>query len=172
MWKFLRTGGFKPENEIVFGGEVLMVNSIDIDYSDSNLDEKIFEKENKETEKMLKALLPNEKIWKTKKGRLQKPVEITLNLKNIRTYGECDHTYVYSKVDEIQLIKSTTAQIKYDEEGMAYGVNKDKDVELLYEVYSKDGYANMRKQPDKNSQVVSKLENRKNDLYMVVPVGE
>lgn len=161
---------FKPEDERAFGGQILTLYSINMDYY-KNYDEKMFERENKETEKLLKNILPNEKIWKTRKGRLQKPVEVTIDLNNIKTLTECDYTSIYSKVDEIKLIKSTSAKIEYDEEGISHGVNRDRNATLHYEVYSKDGYANMRKYPDKNSQVTVKISNGES-LHMGVPVGE
>ena len=160
---------FYPENKNIANNKVivLMPNDFTFYNQDMNWD---YEKEFAENEKakieILKKIFPEEvkKMEKIQKGELQSPARV--KIKKVTPYTECDFTTVYAQVTEIKKIDGTKSKItklkvkKLDESGDFDDPNPDEFGYLEeYRVNAKDGYANMREKPTKDSKVISKLDN-------------
>ena len=160
---------FYPENKDIAHNKiiVLMPNDFTFYNQDMNWD---YEKEFAENEKakieILKKIFPEEvkKMEKIQKGELQSPARV--KIKKVTPYTECDFTTVYAQVTEIKKIDGIKSKItklkvkKLDESGDFDDPNPDEFGYLEeYRVNAKDGYANMREKPTKDSKVISKLDN-------------
>ena len=160
---------FYPENKDIAHNKiiVLMPNDFTFYNQDMNWD---YEKEFAENEKakieILKKIFPEEvkKMEKIQKGELQSPVRV--KIKKVTPYTECDFTTVYAQVTEIKKIDGTKSKItklevkKSDESDDFDEPHLDEAGYLReYRVNSKDGYANMREKPTKDSKVISNLDN-------------
>ena len=160
---------FYPENKNIANNKVivLMPNDFTFYNQDMNWD---YEKEFAENEKakieILKKIFPEEvkKMEKIQKGELQSPVKV--KIKKVTPYTECDFTTVYAQVTEINKIDGTKSQItelevkKSDESDDFDEPHLDEVGDLKkYEISSKDGYANIREKPTKDSKIVLKLNN-------------
>ena len=160
---------FYPENKNIAHNKVivLMPNDFTFYNQDMNWD---YEKEFAENEKakieILKKIFPEEvkKMEKIQKGELQSPARV--KIKKVTPYTECDFTTVYAQVIELKKIEGAKPKItklkvkKLDESGDFDDPNLDEFGYLEeYRVNAKDGYANMREKPTKDSKVISKLDN-------------
>ena len=160
---------FYPENKDIAHNKiiVLMPNDFTFYNQDMNWD---YEKEFAENEKakieILKKIFPEEvkKMEKIQKGELQSPARV--KIKKVTPYTECDFTTVYAQVIELEKIEGAKPKItklkvkKLDESGDFDDSNPDEFGYLEeYRVNAKDGYANMREKPTKDSKVISKLDN-------------
>jgi len=160
---------FYPENKNIANNKVivLMPNDFTFYNQDMNWD---YEKEFSENEKakieILKKIFPEEvkKMEKIQKGELQSPARV--KIKKVTPYTECDFTTVYAQVIELKKIEGAKPKItklkvkKLDESGDFDDPNPDEFGYLEeYRVNAKDGYANMREKPTKDSKVISKLDN-------------
>ena len=160
---------FYPENKDIAHNKVivLMPNDFTFYNQDMNWD---YEKEFAENEKakieILKKIFPEEvkKMEKIQKGELQSPARV--EIKKVTPYTECDFTTVYAQVIELKKIEGAKPKItklkvkKLDESGDFDDPNLDEFGYLEeYRVNAKDGYANMREKPTKDSKVISKLDN-------------
>ena len=160
---------FYPENKDIAHNKVivLMPNDFTFYNQDMNWD---YEKEFAENEKakieILKKIFPEEvkKIEKIQKGELQSPARV--KIKKVTPYTECDFTTVYAQVIELEKIEGAKPKItklkvkKLDESDDFDDPNPDEFGYLEeYRVNAKDGYANMREKPTKDSKVISKLDN-------------
>ena len=160
---------FYPENKDIAHNKiiVLMPNDFTFYNQDMNWD---YEKEFAENEKakieILKKIFPEEvkKMEKIQKGELQSPARV--KIKKVTPYTECDFTTVYAQVIELKKIEGAKPKItklkvkKLDESGDFDDPNPDEFGYLEeYRVNAKDGYANMREKPTKDSKVISKLDN-------------
>ena len=160
---------FYPENKNIANNKVivLMPNDFTFYNQDMNWD---YEKEFAENEKakieILKKIFPEEvkKMEKIQKGELQSPARV--EIKKVTPYTECDFTTVYAQVIELKKIEGAKPKItklkvkKLDESGDFDDPNPDEFGYLEeYRVNAKDGYANMREKPTKDSKVISKLDN-------------
>ena len=159
---------FYPENKDIAHNKVivLMPNDFTFYNQDINWD---YEKEFAENEKakieILKKNFPEEvkKMEKIQKGELQSPARV--KIKKVTPYTECDFTTVYAQVIELKKIEGAKPKItklkvkKLDESGDFDDPNLDEFGYLEeYRVNAKDGYANMREKPTKDSKVISKLD--------------
>ena len=160
---------FYPENKDIAHNKiiVLMPNDFTFYNQDMNWD---YEKEFAENEKakieILKKIFPEEvkKMEKIQKGELQSPARV--KIKKVTPYTECDFTTVYAQVIELEKIEGAKPKItklkvkKLDESDDFDDPNPDEFGYLEeYRVNAKDGYANMREKPTKDSKVISKLDN-------------
>ena len=160
---------FYPENKDIAHNKVivLMPNDFTFYNQDINWD---YEKEFAENEKakieILKKIFPEEvkKMEKIQKGELQSPARV--KIKKVTPYTECDFTTVYAQVIELKKIEGAKPKItklkvkKLDESDDFDDPNPDEFGYLEeYRVNAKDGYANMREKPTKDSKVISKLDN-------------
>ena len=160
---------FYPENKDIAHNKiiVLMPNDFTFYNQDMNWD---YEKEFAENEKVkieiLKKIFPEEvkKMEKIQKGELQSPARV--KIKKVTPYTECDFTTVYAQVIELKKIEGAKPKItklkveKLDESDDFDDPNPDEFGYLEeYRVNAKDGYANMREKPTKDSKVISKLDN-------------
>ena len=160
---------FYPENKNIANNKVivLMPNDFTFYNQDMNWD---YEKEFAENEKakieILKKIFPEEvkKMEKIQKGELQSPARV--KIKKVTPYTECDFTTVYAQVIELEKIEGAKPKItklkvkKLDESDDFDDPNPDEFGYLEeYRVNAKDGYANMREKPTKDSKVISKLDN-------------
>ena len=160
---------FYPENKDIAHNKVivLMPNDFTFYNQDINWD---YEKEFAENEKakieILKKNFPEEvkKMEKIQKGELQSPARV--KIKKVTPYTECDFTTVYAQVIELEKIEGAKPKItklkvkKLDESDDFDDPNPDEFGYLEeYRVNAKDGYANMREKPTKDSKVISKLDN-------------
>ena len=160
---------FYPENKNIANNKVivLMPNDFTFYNQDMNWD---YEKEFAENEKakieILKKIFPEEvkKMEKIQKGELQSPARV--KIKKVTPYTECDFTTVYAQVIELKKIEGAKPKItklkvkKLDESDDFDDPNPDEFGYLEeYRVNAKDGYANMREKPTKDSKVISKLDN-------------
>ena len=121
----------------------------------SEIDRKIVEEVKKES---------FEKMEKIQKGELQSPVRV--KIKKVTPYTECDFTTVYAQVIKLKKIEGAKPKItklkvkKLDESDDFDEPHLDEAGYLReYRVNSKDGYANMREKPTKDSKVISNLDN-------------
>ena len=160
---------FYPENKDIAHNKiiVLMPNDFTFYNQDMNWD---YEKEFAENEKakieILKKIFPEEvkKMEKIQKGELQSSAKV--KIKKVTPYTECDFTTVYAQVIELKKIEGAKPKItklkvkKLDESDDFDDPNPDEFGYLEeYRVNAKDGYANMREKPTKDSKVISKLDN-------------
>ena len=160
---------FYPENKNIANNKVivLMPNDFTFYNQDMNWDyEKEFAKDEKAKIEILKKIFPEEvkKMEKIQKGELQSPARV--KIKKVTPYTECDFTTVYAQVIELKKIEGAKPKItklkvkKLDESGDFDDPNPDEFGYLEeYRVNAKDGYANMREKPTKDSKVISKLDN-------------
>ena len=160
---------FYPENKDIAHNKVivLMPNDFTFYNQDMNWDyEKEFAKDEKAKIDILKKIFPEEvkKMEKIQKGELQSPVRV--KIKKVTPYTECDFTTIYAQVIELKKIEGAKPKItklkvkKLDESGDFDDPNPDEFGYLEeYRVNAKDGYANMREKPTKDSKVISNLDN-------------
>ena len=160
---------FYPENKNIAHNKVivLMPNDFTFYNQDMNWDyEKEFAENEKAKTEILKKIFPEEvkKMEKIQKGELQSPARV--KIKKVTPYTECDFTTVYAQVIELEKIEGAKPKItklkvkKLDESGDFDDPNPDEFGYLEeYRVNAKDGYANMREKPTKDSKVISKLDN-------------
>ena len=160
---------FYPDNKDIVNGKAIVLKPRDFDYhnwDESRNAEKEFADMEKAKVEILKKTFPEEvkKIEKIQKGELQSPVRV--KIKKVTPYTECDFTTVYAQVTEIKKINGTKSKItklemkKSDESDDFDEPHLDEAGYLQeYRVNSKDGYANMREKPTKDSKVISNLDN-------------
>ena len=160
---------FYPNNKAIVNGKAIILLLRDFDFYnwDKNKDyDKEFDEEEKAKVEILKKTFPEEfeKMEKIKKGEMQSPVKVII--KKVTPYTECDFTTVYAQVTEIKKIDGTKSKItklevkKSDESDDFDEPHLDEAGYLReYRVNSKDGYANMREKPTKDSKVISNLDN-------------
>ena len=160
---------FYPNNKAIVNGKAIILRLRDFDFYnwDKNKDyDKEFDEEEKAKVEILKKTFPEEfeKMEKIQKGELQFPVRV--KIKKVTPYTECDFTTVYAQVTEIKKIDGTKSKItklevkKSDESDDFDEPHLDEAGYLReYRVNSKDGYANMREKPTKDSKVISNLDN-------------
>ena len=160
---------FYPENKDIAHNKVivLMPNDFTFYNQDMNWDyEKEFAENEKAKTEILKKIFPEEvkKMEKIQKGELQSPARV--KIKKVTPYTECDFTTVYAQVIELEKIEGAKPKItklkvkKLDESDDFDDPNPDEFGYLEeYRVNAKDGYANMREKPTKDSKVISKLDN-------------
>lgn len=160
---------FYPENKDIAHNKVivLMPNDFTFYNQDINWDyEKEFAENEKAKTEILKKIFPEEvkKMEKIQKGELQSPARV--KIKKVTPYTECDFTTVYAQVIELKKIEGAKPKItklkvkKLDESDDFDDPNPDEFGYLEeYRVNAKDGYANMREKPTKDSKVISKLDN-------------
>ena len=160
---------FYPENKDIAHNKVivLMPNDFTFYNQDINWDyEKEFAENEKAKTEILKKIFPEEvkKMEKIQKGELQSPARV--KIKKVTPYTECDFTTVYAQVIELKKIEGAKSKItklkvkKLDESDDFDDPNPDEFGYLEeYRVNAKDGYANMREKPTKDSKVISKLDN-------------
>jgi len=160
---------FYPYNKDIVNEKAIVLKPRDFDYH--NWDEtRNAEKEFADMEKAKVEILKKtfseefEKMEKIQKGKLQSPVRV--KIKKVTPYTECDFTTVYAQVTEIKKIDGTKSKItklevkKSDESDDFDEPHLDEAGYLReYRVNSKDGYANMREKPTKDSKVISNLDN-------------
>ena len=160
---------FYPNNKAIVNGKAIILRLRDFDFYnwDKNKDyDKEFDEEEKAKVEILKKTFPEEfeKMEKIKKGEMQSPVKVII--KKVTPYTECDFTTVYAQVTDIKKIDGAKSKItklkvkKLDESDDFDDPNPDEFGYLEeYRVNAKDGYANMREKPTKDSKVISKLDN-------------
>ena len=160
---------FYPDNKDIVNGKAIVLKPRDFDYhnwDETRNAEKEFADMEKAKVEILKRAFPEEveKIEKIQKGELQSPVRV--KIKKVTPYTECDFTTVYAQVIELKKIEGAKPKItklkvkKLDESDDFDDPNPDEFGYLEeYRVNAKDGYANMREKPTKDSKVISKLDN-------------
>ena len=160
---------FYPDNKDIVNGKAIVLKPRDFDYhnwDESRNAEKEFADMEKAKVEILKKTFPEEvkKMEKIQKGELQSPVRV--KIKKVTPYIECDFTTVYAQVTEIKKINGTKSKItklemkKSDESDDFDEPHLDEAGYLQeYRVNSKDGYANMREKPTKDSKIISNLDN-------------
>ena len=160
---------FYPDNKDIVNEKAIVLKPRDFDYhnwDETRNAEKEFADMEKAKVEILKKTFPEEfeKMEKIQKGELQSPVRV--KIKKVTPYTECDFTTVYAQVTEIKKIDGTKSKItklevkKSDESDDFDEPHLDEAGYLQeYRVNSKDGYANMREKPTKDSKVISKLDN-------------
>ena len=160
---------FYPENKDIAHNKVIVLIPNDFTFynQDINWDyEKEFAENEKAKTEILKKIFPEEvkKMEKIQKGELQSPARV--KIKKVTPYTECDFTTVYAQVIELKKIEGAKPKItklkvkKLDESDDFDDPNPDEFGYLEeYRVNAKDGYANMREKPTKDSKVISKLDN-------------
>ena len=160
---------FYPDNKDIVNEKAIVLKPRDFDYhnwDETRNAEKEFADMEKAKVEILKKTFPEEikKMEKIQKGELQSPVRV--KIKKVTPYTECDFTTVYAQVIELKKIEGAKPKItklkvkKLDESGDFDDPNPDEFGYLEeYRVNAKDGYANMREKPTKDSKVISKLDN-------------
>ena len=160
---------FYPDNKDIVNEKAIVLKPRDFDYhnwDESRNAEKEFADMEKAKVEILKKTFPEEvkKMEKIQKGELQSPVRV--KIKKVTPYTECDFTTVYAQVTEIKKIdgtksKITKLEVKKSDESDDFDESHLDEAGYLreYRVNSKDGYANMREKPTKDSKVISKLDN-------------
>ena len=160
---------FYPDNKDIVNGKAIVLKPRDFDYhnwDESRNAEKEFADMEKAKVEILKKTFPEEvkKMEKIQKGELQSPVRV--KIKKVTPYTECDFTTVYAQVTEIKKIdgiksKITKLEVKKSDESDDFDEPHLDEVVYLqeYRVNSKDGYANMREKPTKDSKIISNLDN-------------
>ena len=160
---------FYPDNKDIVNEKAIVLKPRDFDYhnwDETRNAEKEFADMEKAKVEILKKTFPEEvkKIEKIQKGELQSPVRV--KIKKVTPYTECDFTTVYAQVTEIKKIdgtksKITKLEVKKSDESDDFDEPHLDEVGYLqeYRVNSKDGYANMREKPTKDSKVISNLDN-------------
>ena len=160
---------FYPENKDIAHNKIIVLMPNDFTFYNQDMNWE-YEKEFAENEKakieILKKIFPEEvkKMEKIQKGELQSPARV--KIKKVTPYTECDFTTVYAQVIELKKIEGAKPKItklkvkKLDESDDFDDPNPDEFGYLEeYRVNAKDGYANMREKPTKDSKVISKLDN-------------
>ena len=160
---------FYPDNKDIVNGKAIVLKPRDFDYhnwDESRNAEKEFADMEKAKVEILKKTFPEEvkKMEKIQKGELQSPVRV--KIKKVTPYTECDFTTVYAQVIELKKIDGTKSKItklemKKSDESDDFDEPHLDEVGYLqeYRVNSKDGYANMREKPTKDSKIISNLDN-------------
>ena len=160
---------FYPENKDIAHNKVIVLMPNDFTFYNQNINwdyEKEFAENEKAKIEILKKIFPEEvkKMEKIQKGELQSPARV--KIKKVTPYTECDFTTVYAQVIELKKIEGAKPKItklkvkKLDESDDFDDPNPDEFGYLEeYRVNAKDGYANMREKPTKDSKVISKLDN-------------
>ena len=160
---------FYPDNKDIVNEKAIVLKPRDFDYhnwDETRNAEKEFADMEKAKVEILKKTFPEEvkKMEKIQKGELQSPVRV--KIKKVTPYTECDFTTVYAQVTEIKKIdgtksKITKLEVKKSDESDDFDEPHLNEVGYLqeYRVNSKDGYANMREKPTKDSKVISNLDN-------------
>ena len=160
---------FYPDNKDIVNEKAIVLKPRDFDYhnwDETRNAEKEFADMEKAKVEILKKTFPEEikKMEKIQKGELQSPVRV--KIKKVTPYTECDFTTVYAQVIKLEKIEGAKPKItklkvkKLDESGDFDDPNPDEFGYLEeYRVNAKDGYANMREKPTKDSKVISKLDN-------------
>ena len=160
---------FYPDNKDIVNGKAIVLKPRDFDYhnwDESRNAEKEFADMEKAKVEILKKIFPEEvkKMEKIQKGELQSPARV--KIKKVTPYTECDFTTVYAQVIELKKIdgtksKITKLEVKKSDESDDFDESHLDEAGYLreYRVNSKDGYANMREKPTKDSKVISNLDN-------------
>jgi len=161
---------FYPNNKAIVNGKAIILRLRDFDFYnwDKNKDyDKEFDEEEKAKVEILKKTFPEEfeKMEKIKKGEMQSPVKVII--KKVTPYTECDFTTVYAQVTDIKKIDGAKSKITKLKVKKKSDESDDFDEPYLdelpyvklYEVSTKDGYANMREKPATDSKVILKLKN-------------
>ena len=160
---------FYPENKDIAHNKVIVLMPNDFTFYNQNINwdyEKEFAENEKAKTEILKKIFPEEvkKMEKIQKGELQSPARV--KIKKVTPYTECDFTTVYAQVIELKKIEGAKPKItklkvkKLDESDDFDEPHLDEAGYLReYRVNSKDGYANMREKPTKDSKVISNLDN-------------
>ena len=160
---------FYPDNKDIVNGKAIVLKPRDFDYHNwdesRNAEKEFADMEKAKVEKLKKIFSKEfEKMEKIQKGELQSPVRV--KIKKVTPYTECDFTTVYAQVTEIKKIggtksKITKLEVKKSDESDDFDEPHLDEAGYLqeYRVNSKDGYANMREKPTKDSKVISKLDN-------------
>ena len=160
---------FYPENKDIAHNKIIVLMPNDFTFYNQDIDwdyEKEFAENEKAKIEILKKNFPEEvkKMEKMQKGELQSPARV--KIKKVTPYTECDFTTVYAQVIELKKIEGAKPKItklkvkKLDESDDFDDPNPDEFGYLEeYRVNAKDGYANMREKPTKDSKVISKLDN-------------
>ena len=160
---------FYPDNKDIVNEKAIVLKPRDFDYhnwDESRNAEKEFADMEKAKVEILKKTFPEEvkKMEKIQKGELQSPVRV--KIKKVTPYTECDFTTVYAQVIELKKIDGTKSKItklemKKSDESDDFDEPHLDEVGYLqeYRVNSKDGYANMREKPTKDSKIISNLDN-------------
>ena len=160
---------FYPDNKDIVNEKAIVLKPRDFDYhnwDETRNAEKEFADMEKAKVEILKKTFPEEvkKMEKIQKGELQSPVRV--KIKKVTPYTECDFTTVYAQVTEIKKIdgiksKITKLEVKKSDESDDFDEPHLDEAGYLqeYRVNSKDGYANMREKPTKDSKVISNLDN-------------
>ena len=160
---------FYPDNKDIVNEKAIVLKPRDFDYhnwDESRNAEKEFADMEKAKVEILKKTFPEEfeKMEKIQKGELQSPVRV--KIKKVTPYTECDFTTVYAQVIKLKKIEGAKPKItklkvkKLDESDDFDEPHLDEAGYLReYRVNSKDGYANMREKPTKDSKVISNLDN-------------
>lgn len=157
---------FYAENKKDFEGKLITLYGDNIDYYSSyneyiHGDGDIY----LENDKLIKRSFPKkyeEIVAKLEKNiMVEIPVIVTINLSNIKTFSECDYTTVYTKVDKIEEIEKATKRKTFNEDSVS-----------TYVVYTKDKYANMRREPNVKSTIIKKIPNNSTGLKYILTIGE
>ena len=169
---------FYPNNKAIVNGKAIILLLRDFDFYnwDKNKDyDKEFDEEEKAKVEILKKTFPEEfeKMEKIKKGKMQSPVKVII--KKVTPYTECDFTTVYAQVTDIKKIDGAKSKITKLKVKKKSDESDDFDEPYLdelpyvklYEVSTKDGYANIREKPSTNSKIVTRLENKKILKYIM-----
>ena len=160
---------FYPDNKDIVNEKAIVLKPRDFDYhnwDETRNAEKEFADMEKAKVEIVKKTFPEEvkKMEKIQKGELQSPVRV--KIKKVTPYTECDFTTVYAQVTEIKKIdgiksKITKLEVNKSDESDDFDEPHLDEVGYLqeYRVNSKDGYANMREKPTKDSKIISNLDN-------------
>ncbi len=99
------------------------------------------------------------KMKKNEWGYVTQPVKLTLKPVKIYT-GCCAVDYFYAEIVKHEKISSTTVKIP---KNMDFGESLDRIIgsedNKTYNIYSKEGYTNIRKGPSKQYGIIKKIEN-------------
>ena len=99
------------------------------------------------------------KMKKNEWGYVTQPVKLTLKPVKIYT-GCCAVDYFYAEIVKHEKISSTTVKIP---KNMDFGESLDRIIgsedNKTYNIYSKEGYTNIRKGPSKQYDIIKKIEN-------------
>ena len=169
---------FYPDNKDIVNEKAIVLRPNDFDFYTwvENWDyDKEFAENEKAKNEILKKTFPEEfeKMGKIQKGELQSSVRV--KIKNITPYPQCDFMTVYAKLLEIKKIDGAKTKITKLEVKKKLDESDDFDEAYLdelpyvklYEVSTKDGYANIREKPSTNSKIVTRLENKKILKYIM-----
>jgi len=115
--------------------------------------------------KIGKEIFPDieNEMKKNEWGYISQPVKLTL--KPVKLYsGCCASDYFYAEIVKYEKIPSTTVKIPSNME-QGESINRLVSTYDPLQIYSKEGYANIRKGPSKKNNVIEKLSN---DEYVSV----